>query len=63
MKKAPYLSVFSPNAGEYGPEKLQMQTLFTQCYQLNLRLIELIFKHAIIILLSHFMLLVSFYTL
>ena len=24
-----YLSVFSPNAGKYGPEKLRMQTLFT----------------------------------
>ena len=27
----PYLSVFSPNARKYGPEKLQIQTLFTQC--------------------------------
>ena len=27
-----YLSVFSPNAGKYGPEKLQMQKLFTQWY-------------------------------
>ena len=26
-----YLSVFSPNAGKYGPEKLQTWTLFTQC--------------------------------
>ena len=26
-----YLSVFSQNAGKYGPEKLQIQTLFTQC--------------------------------
>ena len=25
-----YLSVFSPNAGKYGPEKLQIQRLFTQ---------------------------------
>ena len=26
-----YLSVFSPNAAKYGPEKLQIRTLFTQC--------------------------------
>ena len=26
-----YLSVFNPNAGKYGPEKLQIRTLFTQC--------------------------------
>ena len=26
-----YLSVFSPNARKYGPEKLLIQTLFTQC--------------------------------
>ena len=26
-----YLSVFSPNAGKYGPEKLRIGTLFTQC--------------------------------
>ena len=25
------LSVFSPNAGKYGPEKLRIRTLFTQC--------------------------------
>ena len=25
----PYLSVFSPNARKYGPEKLRMLTLFT----------------------------------
>ena len=25
-----YLSVFSPNAGKYGPEKLQIGTLFPQ---------------------------------
>ena len=25
-------SVFSPNAGKYGPEKLQIRTLFTQWY-------------------------------
>ena len=27
----PYLSVFSPNAGKYGPEKLRIRKLFTQC--------------------------------
>ena len=27
-----YLSVFSANAGKCGPEKLRIQTLFTQCY-------------------------------
>ena len=27
-----YLSVFSPNAGKYGPENLQIRTLFTQWY-------------------------------
>ena len=26
-----YLSVFSPNAGKYGPEKTPYWTLFTQC--------------------------------
>ena len=26
----PYLSVFSPNAGKYGPEKTRVWTLFTQ---------------------------------
>ena len=34
-EKCPYSeffwSVFSPNAGKYGPEKLWTQTLFTQC--------------------------------
>ena len=28
----PYLYVFSPNLGKYGPEKLLVQTFFTQCY-------------------------------
>ena len=28
---APYLSVFNPNAGKYGPEKLRMRTLFKYC--------------------------------
>ena len=27
-----YLSVFSPNAGKYGPENLQIRALFTQWY-------------------------------
>ena len=27
-----YLSVFSPNAGKYGPEKLRIRTLFTKCF-------------------------------
>ena len=26
-----YLSVFNPHAGKYGPEKLRVRTLFTQC--------------------------------
>ena len=26
-----FLYVFSPNAGKYGPEKLRIWTLFTQC--------------------------------
>ena len=26
--------VFSPNAGKYGPEQLQIQTLFRQCYSM-----------------------------
>ena len=28
----PYLSVFSPNAEKYGPEKLSIRTLFKLCY-------------------------------
>ena len=31
QRDTPYLSVFSPNAGKYGPEKLRTWTLFTQC--------------------------------
>ena len=34
-RDTPYLSVFSPNAGNYGPEKLRIQTLFTQCLANN----------------------------
>ena len=30
-RDTPYLSVFSPNAGKYGPEQLRIQALFTQC--------------------------------
>ena len=26
-----YISVFSPNAGKYGPEELRLRTFFTQC--------------------------------
>ena len=29
-RDALYLSVFSPNGGKYGPEKLRIRTLFTQ---------------------------------
>ena len=29
------ISVLSPNAGKYGPEKLQIRTLFTQCVYLT----------------------------
>ena len=28
----PYLSVFSPNAGKYRPEKLRIRILFTKCF-------------------------------
>ena len=27
-----FWSVFGPNAGKYGPEKLRIGTLFTQCF-------------------------------
>ena len=30
-RDTPYLSKFSSNAGSYGPEKLQIRTLFTYC--------------------------------
>ena len=30
-----YLSVFSSNAGKYGPEKLRVRTFFTQCKTLS----------------------------
>ena len=35
-RDTPYLFVFSPNAGKYGPEKLQIPPLFTQCKVVNL---------------------------
>ena len=31
QRDTPYFSVFSPNAKKYRPEKLWIQTLFTQC--------------------------------
>ena len=30
-RENPYLSVFSPNAGQCGKEQLRLQTLFTRC--------------------------------
>ena len=38
-----YLSVFSPNAGKYGKEKLRIRTLFTQCSSLLLPFYDEIF--------------------
>ena len=35
-RDTPYLSVFSLNAGKYGPEKLRIRTLMTQCWQNSL---------------------------
>ena len=35
-KRTPYLSVFSPNAGKYGLERLLTRTLFTQHQILSL---------------------------
>ena len=35
----PYLSTFSPNAGKYGPEKLQIRTLSTQWFLPNVLLL------------------------
>ena len=32
-----YFFVFSRNAGKYGPEKLQIRTVFTQCFLFNLK--------------------------
>ena len=34
----PYLSVFNPNAGNYKPEKLRIQTLFMKCQSFDLRI-------------------------
>ena len=39
-RDTPYLCVFSPDAGKYGPEKLQTRTTFTHCY-----LITFFFSH------------------
>ena len=36
IENTEYLSVFSPNAGKYGPEKLRERTLFTQCIKRQL---------------------------
>ena len=33
-RDTPYLSVFRPNSGKYGPEQLRIWTLFTQCKSL-----------------------------
>ena len=30
-----YISLFSPNAGKYGPEKLRIWTSFTQWYEVK----------------------------
>ena len=30
-RDTPYLSLFSPNAGKYRPEKLRIRTLFSHC--------------------------------
>ena len=35
-RDTPYLSVFSLNTGKYGPEKLRIRTLMTQCWQNSL---------------------------
>ena len=52
-RDTPHLSVFSPNAGKYGSEKLRIRTFFTQCIcviitNILLRVIQgrsLILKH------------------
>ena len=41
-RDTPYLSVFSPNAGKYKPEKLRIRTLFTQ-YKISQRFIMIEF--------------------
>ena len=41
-----YLSVFSPNAGKYGPEKIRIRVLFTQCVSLkNTWSLKLLFQN------------------
>ena len=37
---AEFLFVFSPNAGKYGPGKLRIRTLFTQCTFFRLPLLK-----------------------
>ena len=34
-----YLSVFSPSAGKYGPEKHRMRALFTECVSSQLKIL------------------------
>ena len=36
QRSIPYLSVFSPNAGKYGPELLRIQRLFTLRKQIQI---------------------------
>ena len=38
-----YLSVFSPNTGEYGPGQLQIRKLFTQCNRKSLTCVSCTF--------------------
>ena len=38
VKSSLYLSIFNPNLGKYGPEKLWIRTLFTQCTRFNILL-------------------------
>ena len=37
IRRDVFWSVFSPNAGKYGPEKLRIRTLFTHCTKLLFR--------------------------
>ena len=38
LRDSLYLSIFSPNAGKYEPEKLRIRTLFTQCLSFRISL-------------------------
>ena len=38
LRDSLYLSVFSPNAGKYRPEKVRIRTLFTQCLSFRISL-------------------------